>query len=169
MVFPDVFHLTSLHVSFLNCCLLWIVEARSKDKNYIWISVWWKAKKLTKVGQGSTSGSTKKNLDWTWTNFVRSKTNLDKVQLSRFEKMDVQVRLYFVPDGQSYFYFLVPVPSSRLSNRSSKKKALNKGEKKEKKETCNWQILHRTRKEETVDRGGVCLSLRCVCVRERER
>ena len=25
-------------------CLLWIVEARSKDNNYIWISVWWKSK-----------------------------------------------------------------------------------------------------------------------------
>jgi hypothetical protein len=29
-----------------DCCLLWIVKARAKDKNYIWISVRWKAKKL---------------------------------------------------------------------------------------------------------------------------
>ena len=27
-----------------DCCLLWIVQTRAKDKNYIWISVWWKAK-----------------------------------------------------------------------------------------------------------------------------
>ena len=27
-----------------NCCLLWIVKAMATDKNYIWISVWWKAK-----------------------------------------------------------------------------------------------------------------------------
>ena len=27
-------------------CLLWIVKARAKDKNYIGISVWWKDKKL---------------------------------------------------------------------------------------------------------------------------
>ncbi len=27
-----------------RCCLLWIVETRGKDKNYIWISVRWKAK-----------------------------------------------------------------------------------------------------------------------------
>ena len=28
------------------CCLLWIVKASAKDKNYIWISVRWKAKNL---------------------------------------------------------------------------------------------------------------------------
>ncbi len=25
-----------------SCCLLWINKARSKDKMYIWVSVWWK-------------------------------------------------------------------------------------------------------------------------------
>ena len=28
-------------------CLLWTVKANAKDKNYRWISVRWKAKKLT--------------------------------------------------------------------------------------------------------------------------
>jgi len=45
------------------------------------------------------SGSTKKNLGWTWPNFFRSKMNLDKMQMSRFGKMDVQVRTGFVPVG----------------------------------------------------------------------
>jgi hypothetical protein len=45
--------------------------------------------------------STKKNLGCTWTNFVRGKMNLDKMQMSRFGKMDVQVRTGFVPVGQS--------------------------------------------------------------------
>ena len=32
------------HISCVYCCLLWIVKASAKDKNYIWISVRWKAK-----------------------------------------------------------------------------------------------------------------------------
>ncbi len=54
------------------------------------------------VDKVSHSGSTKKNLDWTWPNFVRIKMNMDKMQLSRFGKMDVQVRICFVPRTPCY-------------------------------------------------------------------
>ncbi len=36
-----LYQLTSLQGP-CYCCLLWIVKVRTKDKTYIWISVWWK-------------------------------------------------------------------------------------------------------------------------------